>query len=129
MVKRALLVVALLVGAASLYKYLSSNCIEGNCESGYGIKARPGSYRYEGDFKSGLAHGKGSLILESGESYEGEWAFGRKEGKGTYRYIDGSSYIGSWSNNMRNGEGTLFDSDGKVSYQGKWKDGNQMNSY
>ncbi|TGK02769.1 hypothetical protein EHQ53_12640 [Leptospira langatensis] len=103
------------------YYYFSARCLEGNCREGYGIRSLPGSYRYEGNFENGLAHGKGKLLLESGESYDGTWVKGNKEGTGINLYPDGSSYEGTWKANKRDGKGILKASDGSIIFKGKWK--------
>ena len=46
---------------------------------GHGVYVKPGAERYEGDFKEGQRHGKGRLILPSGEVTQGVWHKGQLE--------------------------------------------------
>ncbi len=44
---------------------------------------------------------------EDGSRYEGEYKNGSKHGKGTYYYVDGNKYTGDWVNNQKAGEGVF----------------------
>ncbi|EPG65630.1 MORN repeat protein [Leptospira wolffii] len=109
--------------AFGAYYYLSPECSQGDCKNGFGIESLPGRYRFEGEFKNGLAHGKGRLELANGEYYEGEWKNGIKEGRGLQRFSDGRYYEGFWKENKENGKGILKNSDGVVLFEGEWKEG------
>ncbi|MGJ4746137.1 hypothetical protein ACQV5M_07245 [Leptospira sp. SA-E8] len=108
------------------YYFFSPSCISGDCKNGVGTKIMSGSYRYDGSFQNGLAHGKGKLVLGGVESYEGDWDRGNKEGKGIYKYADGTVYEGEWKLNKRNGLGKLTDSEGNLIFEGQWKDDIQV---
>ena len=45
---------------------------------------------------------------------------------GTLYYTDGSKYIGQLSSYKPNGKGKYWDKDGKLVYDGEFKDGNFM---
>lgn len=77
---------------------------------------------YRGDWKNNRRHGQGTFEWADGEVYKGTFVEGRREGQGKYYWPSGERYEGEWVNNRRNGEGTLFDMDGNVRYEGKWKD-------
>eukprot|EP00112_Aurelia_sp_Birch-Aquarium-sp1_P011352 Seg2388.2 transcript_id=Seg2388.2/GoldUCD/mRNA.D3Y31 product="MORN repeat-containing protein 1" protein_id=Seg2388.2/GoldUCD/D3Y31 len=111
---------------------------------GFGVYNYPnGFFRYEGEWRKGIKHGHGKLVMKDGSFYEGEfkdgemtgsgvrkWAFtgnlfegdflrGELNGKGLMTYGDGSTFEGDWCENMREGEGTLTEADGTV-YQGSF---------
>ena len=57
------------------------------------------AYRYEGEFKLGHRHGKGTIFYENGDTYVGTWDNGRRHGKGiTTRDVNGKQqqYITEW---------------------------------
>jgi len=61
---------------------------------------------YSGDCKKGLAQGTGSA---SGiDKYEGEFRKGWPHGKGSYYWKDGTIYEGEWKNGKKHGKGKLF---------------------
>ncbi len=75
-----------------------------------------------------MPQGTGTLTIPQlyGEiKYEGEWKDGKKHGKGTETSLDGKRYEGMWRNNEEHGFGTqtYSDSDGREEYKGYWKDG------
>jgi len=76
---------------------------------------------YEGKFKSGLRHGKGTMQWKNGSQYTGQWKSDNIHGYGTFRYKDGSQYRGDWRNGKRSGEGTLVWADGTM-YKGEFID-------
>lgn len=55
-------------------------------------------FEYEGEFQSGLLHGKGKL-----------------------RYFNGDTFIGDFDNDLPNGSGTFTSNNGKKTYSGEWK--------
>ena len=61
------------------------------------------SGEYQGECKSGLAHGKG--ISKGQNSYEGEFKKGLPNGDGTIFFADGGKYSGQWKDGVRQGEG------------------------
>jgi len=56
--------------------------------------------RYEGEFKDGKKHGKGTLSLTNGEKFTGEWRYDIAEGNGVFSSIDGRNIQGVWRNNI-----------------------------
>lgn len=59
---------------------------------------------YIGGCKKGLANGRGKAIGQ--DTYEGHFKNGYPHGKGTYRWANGSEYTGNWKMGEREGEGT-----------------------
>ena len=78
--------------------------------------------RYEGDTKSGWAHGAGILISEKGMRYEGNWEKSVQNGFGKASSTDGSSYEGEWLNGKPHGRGTYTHPNGDI-ISGQWKNG------
>ena len=62
--------------------------------------------KYEGDFRDGKFHGKGTYSYVSGtnkgDKYVGEFKDNKIHGKGTYRYASGDKYIGEFKDNDKN---------------------------
>jgi hypothetical protein len=77
---------------------------------------------YIGDCKKDLANGQG--IAKGTDKYEGAFKKGYPHGKGTYTYADGSVYKGMFRTGKREGEGSYtFISEGKDSIlAGIWKE-------
>eukprot|EP01084_Bolivina_argentea_P026847 49919_1 len=61
---------------------------------------------YEGDWKNGKEHGKGSCKFKYGQSpvYDGDWQDGCRSGKGTYTATN-EKYEGDWANDKKHGNG------------------------
>lgn len=73
---------------------------------------------YEGEFKSGLKHGKGKYIAASGLIFEGSYLHGVKSGEGKIINRDGSlSYEGEFLNGLPHGKGISY-KDGEVLREG-----------
>ena len=67
--------------------------------SGNGRAVWKGSYGetvYDGEYREGKAHGRGTYTASAGHSYEGEWQGGWPHGQGTY-VLGGSVYEGRWN--------------------------------
>jgi hypothetical protein len=106
----------------------------------------PGFDRYEGQTKSGRAHGSGEIILASGDKYEGivfiphgmgvynyanangrkkftgEFVNGKRNGRGLMEWKNGAKYFGEWKDGNMHGQGIIMYSDGGV-YSGQWRNG------
>lgn len=66
--------------------------------------------------------GKGKVVFENGDVYQGQFKNGLFHGKGTFRAKLGWSYTGTFSNGRPNGQGKLKTED-KTIYEGKFKQG------
>ena len=112
-------------------------CIEGDCENGYGkvIGGKYANYEsYEGEFKNGKPHGKGTFILRdapyNNDEYKGEFKILKlgfatsvsTEGQGTLNMSNGDKYEGAFKNNNIHGQGTLIYKNGDK-YTGEFKRG------
>jgi len=62
---------------------------------------------YDGKYRKGMRHGRGTCVWPDGSKYTGMWKFNTMNGKGVYTNKDGYKYDGYWQNGMKNGRGTL----------------------
>jgi len=78
---------------------------------------------YEGEFKSNLPDGRGTLALNDGRVISGDFVNGRPGGKVSIRYLTGARYEGEVVNNLvPSGQGKLFFAGGGV-YEGSFVEG------
>eukprot|EP00450_Noctiluca_scintillans_P017028 CAMPEP_0194522290 /NCGR_PEP_ID=MMETSP0253-20130528/56837_1 /TAXON_ID=2966 /ORGANISM="Noctiluca scintillans" /LENGTH=239 /DNA_ID=CAMNT_0039366721 /DNA_START=60 /DNA_END=776 /DNA_ORIENTATION=- len=80
--------------------------------------------RYEGDFLDDDILGFGSYFWNDGREYAGQWAHNRMSGQGAFTWTDGRKYVGEYSNDVKHGQGVFTWTDG-CEYDGEWKDGKQ----
>ncbi len=73
---------------------------------------------YEGTFKNGLQHGRGTYRLPNGYEYTGEWIEGEIRGQGIARYPNGSVYEGEFALGKPEGRGKITFADGGT-YEGE----------
>ncbi|MEM1137585.1 MAG: hypothetical protein AAGI07_17220 [Bacteroidota bacterium] len=76
--------------------------------------------RYDGKYRKGLRHGRGTCVWADGSKYTGMWKYGTMNGKGIFTF-KGYKYDGYWENGMKNGRGTLTFPEGSY-YTGEFKD-------
>lgn len=77
------------------------------------------AFRYDGQWRHGVKHGRGKLALPDGSTYEGDFIEGEIIGQGTRSWLDGSSYEGGFQHGERHGKGSMRYRDGSV-YEGDW---------
>ncbi|HER62598.1 MAG TPA: hypothetical protein ENO11_01290 [Desulfobacteraceae bacterium] len=67
-----------LVALSLLFPVMAAadECIEGDCDNGYGTGFTEDSLIYEGEWKDGVPHGQGKLFLSGGRIVEGRWENG-----------------------------------------------------
>lgn len=90
-----------------------------NLRNGFGIYQYENKYfRYEGEWKNGIKHGQGKLIMKDGSYIEGEFKNGEIFGKG-YKYdkTRESEYTGDFFEGCYHGKGTMRSKNNFV-YQG-----------
>jgi len=105
-----------------------SDCLVGNCSSGYGSAIFPKGDSYSGTWRNGKAEGKGILKYNDGGVYSCYWRDGKADGQGTIVYSDVSKYEGAWKASLAHGMGTMYDIDGSVIYTGLWSFGKMMDA-
>lgn len=100
--------------------------------NGYGKEfwKKKDKLKYEGEWKDGMKHGKGTSYSGGGHvEYEGEWKENTYHGKGTlYHYNGKNSYDkfeGEFINGKATNHGTMIWSDG-FKYEGDWKDSDKF---
>jgi hypothetical protein len=81
-----------------------------------------GSPHFDGKYEDDVRNGPGKLHLSDQSTFEGNFLNNRYNGKGTFTYSNGSKYVGDYVNNVMSGYGRFYDSDGKLQYEGQYKD-------
>ena len=78
-----------------------------------------GVCKYKGNYSNGLFHGEGKFQAPDGRLYEGEWRNGKPHGRGTMLFLRQNEY--GDSSRMNIGKyGSLYR---PVKYTGDWEDG------
>ena len=90
---------------------------------GRGSYTWPNGDVYEGDYKAGVKEGWGRHTTAAGDVYEGEWRAGVKQGQGKQTWVNGDVYEGNYSGGVRSGQGTYTYANGRVCHSGIWKEG------
>ena len=111
----------LLLFAIALPSGLQAQCMRGNCTDGRGQYKFKDKSNYEGQFKNGYLHGKGTLVFNEGK-YTGQFKRNRRDGEGKIMFNSGDSYIGQFKQNLFHGKGKFTYANGDV-YKGHWSDG------
>ena len=91
---------------------------------GRGTAVWPDGRRYEGEWRRGKEHGKGAAIASDGTRYEGVWHEGRMPQRGVIVWPNGNRYEGEWRDGEPHGEGRQTWSGGG-SYEGEWQAGKE----
>ena len=89
---------------------------------------------YEGLFRDGLFHGRGTLFRPNGRRYvSGNWIFGKPHGSVQFYYTrqdtlqyEGELKVLAKGGYVFQGQGTLYDLEGKAVYQGGWENGTRQ---
>lgn len=70
--------------------------------------------KYDGNWKEGYPHGKGTETWKSGAIYKGFFHFGEKWGQGSYLWPNQNLYEGMWAKDLMNGKGQIRYPNGDV---------------
>tara|TARA_B100000925_G_C21681716_1_gene334346 strand:- start:19 stop:345 length:327 start_codon:yes stop_codon:yes gene_type:complete len=87
-------------------KSISQECLNGNCEDGYGEYQYATGAVYRGEWLNGKRNGEGITTSSNGEIYEGEYKNDRRSGYGVYSFPSGERYSGNWRDGRRHGFGS-----------------------
>ena len=123
-------------------------CVEGDCQNGPGVMIFSTGHKFTGEFKDGMRHGEGVLLLPGGRkmvgvwenneikegtftdsdatTYTGQWQYREREGQGTMTWPDGRTYVGEFKQGERTGQGTMTYPDGKT-VEGQFQNGELVN--
>ncbi|MDR7865864.1 MAG: hypothetical protein RIN56_03545 [Sporomusaceae bacterium] len=80
----------------------------------------------EAEMTAGKLNGKVRGKWSNGDTFDGNYTDGRTDGKGVYRWTtsrNGRFYEGEFKNGLQDGQGVYKEANGKVIYEGQWKDG------
>jgi len=80
---------------------------EANLE-GYNTYEYANGSRYDGEWRAGLKHGSGSMLLANGDLYTGEWQAGEYCGCGRYVHHNGTVFEGIFQANKKTGHGRCY---------------------
>jgi len=119
---------------------LNAQCINGNCDNGFGEKKYPDKSSFVGNFEKGNKK-EGTYYYANGDTYKGAFIKNQRAGEaiytykngevfsgsyvkdkktfGTFSYKNGDSYTGDFENNLPHGYGTMSYKDGKK-WEGEW---------
>lgn len=84
---------------------------------------------YRGSWYKGKRQGKGVYRFSDGSKFKGEFAEDQMTGYGQLIWPDGSQFIGEFQKGCRHGKGREYDENGKVRYEGLWKDNLPVEEY
>jgi uncharacterized protein (TIGR02145 family) len=99
-----------------------SQCVEGDCNNGYGIYKWESGSKYEGNWVNGSRTGKGKYTWNDGSNYDGEFIMNKHWGYGRCEWQSGDIYEGNFLNNIMHGFGTMIYANGEI-YEGNWVSG------
>ena len=87
---------------------------------GYGKHIVHNDWKYEGEFKNGVASGFGIMYSNNKKEYQGDWKNGRRGGIGQeFDDDDKLKYQGEYKENRKHGIGIQFGEN--YIYEGEWK--------
>lgn len=101
-------------------------CVDGDCLDGAGVmRDEDAGMTYAGQFRGGLFHGNGLLMVDDGTRYDGQFKNGQRDGDGVLTYPDGTGYMGQYKNGKKHGQGTEFYPP-SLRYVGLFRDGERV---
>lgn len=104
------------------------NCIKGDCINGQGTFIFKDGRSYDGEWKDGKFHGRGTLTVPKKVKYIGNFKEDIISGDGTIIYSDGTKLMSHWEGGEIDGDTTWIFSNGKK-IVGNSGDSNSMKCY
>jgi hypothetical protein len=95
------------IGASPHSTNQQRSTIEANFE-GYNTYEYANGSRYDGEWRAGLKHGSGSMLLANGDVYTGQWQAGEYCGCGRYVHHNGTVFEGIFQANKKTGHGRCY---------------------
>jgi uncharacterized protein (TIGR02145 family) len=114
---RSFILVGFLLIIHNQFSY--SQCIEGDCNNGFGRYNYPNGDKYDGEFKDGKCQGQGKITWTDGSFYDGSFILNKTWGYGKYVWANGNVYEGNHLNNLKHGYGKLKYFSGELR-EGNW---------
>ena len=74
--KKWMVMVLVTLSLALPLTLFADECLEGDCDNGFGTGFTEDNKIYEGEWKNGMPHGQGSLSVSRGKVIEGVWEKG-----------------------------------------------------
>eukprot|EP00927_Polykrikos_kofoidii_P055188 TRINITY_DN49478_c0_g1_i1.p1 TRINITY_DN49478_c0_g1~~TRINITY_DN49478_c0_g1_i1.p1 ORF type:complete len:687 (-),score=83.91 TRINITY_DN49478_c0_g1_i1:143-2167(-) len=99
--------------------HLSTNDGSDPLKHGRGVLVMDSGEKFEGSFQNDLRHGEGIQMWVSGDVCIGQWVSDQMHGLGTFYSADGDVYVGAFDNGHRHGRGRLVLGNGSV-YKGEF---------
>lgn len=118
MLKSGSAIIAFIICSQTLF----AQCLEGDCQSGFGKFRFQSGAIYEGQMSYGRLNGKGTLKYTNGDIYTGDWKMNKREGKGVLITSQGLKYHGPFINNQLHGKVRVYDKEGGY-FEGQWLNG------
>ncbi|HHO46962.1 MAG TPA: hypothetical protein ENN06_00645 [Desulfobacteraceae bacterium] len=75
--KNTLLIAAVVLWLSGPGNLAADECLEGDCDNGFGSGFTEDNKIYEGEWKHGVPHGQGKLFWSKEKIIEGKWENGR----------------------------------------------------
>ena len=93
---RSFFLVMLLVGQSFSF----AQCINGDCNNGFGEKKYPDSSRFLGNFEKGIKK-SGAYFYPNGDVYKGNFEKNQRSGLAVYSHKNGEVFTGTFTNDKK----------------------------
>jgi hypothetical protein len=101
---------------------LSTGCISGDCQNGFGQYYYSNEDTYVGFFSNGqLTHG--TYVFANGDVYIGEYYNSKRYGMGMYTWKNSSYYLGMYQNETYHGLGYYYNTENESELIGEFSNG------
>jgi hypothetical protein len=107
---------------------VTTGCVNGDCQNGFGKFVYDSGDVGIGHFKNGLMDKFGMVVYASGNIYFGELKDNKFNGFGIYLWQNGSVYFGMYNMDNYEGLGSYIPTDDSEKLIGEFKAGNLFKS-